>query len=103
MAEPNAPESRAETIRASLRAALREGASTLRELSGAVSVGEKDLVAHLEHLERSLRHSGERLVVEPARCLACGFEPDRRFTRPSRCPQCKGNRLAYPRFSIVAT
>ncbi|MFV8756445.1 transcriptional regulator [Nannocystaceae bacterium ST9] len=74
MAEPSAPESRAETIRESVRRVLREGPTTLRELSGAVSVSEKDLAAHLEHLERSLRRGDERLVVEPAACLACGFE-----------------------------
>jgi predicted Zn-ribbon and HTH transcriptional regulator len=102
MAEPTAPESRAETIRESLRRVLRERPTTLRELSGALSVSEKDLSTHLEHLERSLQRGDERLVIEPTHCLACGFEcgDRKRFTRPSRCPQCKGNRLSFPRFSI---
>lgn len=103
MAEPNAPESRAETIRESLRRVLREGPTTLRELSGALSVSEKDLVAHLEHLERSLQRGDERLVIEPTQCLACGFQfgDRKRFARPSRCPTCKSNRLSFPRFSIA--
>jgi predicted Zn-ribbon and HTH transcriptional regulator len=103
MAEPSAPESRAETIRESLKRVLREGPTTLRELSGAVSVSEKDIATHLEHLERSLRRGDERLVIEPAKCLACGFEfADRkRASRPSRCPECRGNRIAFPRFSIT--
>jgi hypothetical protein len=101
MAEPNAPESRAETIRESLRRVLREGPTTLRELSGAVSVSEKDIVTHLEHLERSLRRTEERLVIEPAKCLACDFEFGPRFTRPGRCPKCRASRIAFPRFSLA--
>ena len=58
---------------------LREGPTTLAQLSGAVSVSGKDLATHLEHLERSLRRGDERLVVDPATCLACGLEPREPF------------------------
>lgn len=103
MAEPDAPASRSETLRESLRRVLRERPTTLRELSGALGVSEKELGDHLEHLEHSLRRGDERLVVEPPRCLACGFEfrERTRAARPGRCPSCKGNRISYPRFSIA--
>ncbi len=64
---------------------------TARELSALVHIREKDVAPHLEHLEKSLRRSGKRLVIEPAECLQCGFrfEKRRRFTKPSACPRCR--------------
>jgi predicted Zn-ribbon and HTH transcriptional regulator len=35
---------------------------------------------HLEHLDKSFRVRGERLVIEPATCIACGYA----FARRSR-------------------
>ena len=70
--EPAVPE-RAETPRAAIHAALLGRARTARELSARTSLREKDVAEHLEHLERSVRREGGRLVVEPAKCLACGF------------------------------
>lgn len=98
------PAERSETLRKALAAALRERALTARELSGAVSISERDVSAHLEHLERSLTKSHERLVVEPATCRTCGyvFAGRQRHSRPSRCPKCRGERLSAPRFCIKA-
>ncbi len=91
------------TIRAGLRRVLGEGPLTARELSARVGISEKEVAGHLAHLARSLRQSGERLRVEPTRCLACGFVfKDRiRLDKPSRCPECKSERLAPSRFAIV--
>jgi predicted Zn-ribbon and HTH transcriptional regulator len=96
------PTERQATIRAALREALRAGPRTARELSGAVGVPEKQVAAHLEHLARSLKASGERLRVEPARCQDCGFTFRKRdrLSRPSRCPVCRSERLDAPRFAI---
>jgi predicted Zn-ribbon and HTH transcriptional regulator len=34
------------------------------------------------------------VVVEPARCRACGFTfGDDKLAKPSRCPRCRGERL----------
>lgn len=98
----SAPNERSETVREAIRAALREGASTAFELSGRVSVAEREVASHLEHLARSLAHRGERLVVEPPSCLGCGFAFERRgrLSRPSACPRCRGTHLAAARFSI---
>ena len=63
------PSARSETVRQALRAALRDGVLSARELSGQVSITEKDVVTHLEHLERSLQREAERLRIEPAVCL----------------------------------
>ena len=103
--KPSPPElsERHATIRSKLRQVLGEGPLTARELSARVGISEKEVAGHLAHLARSLRQSGERLRVEPTRCLACGFVfKDRtRLDKPSRCPECKSERLAPSRFVIA--
>ena len=76
--------------------------ASARDLSQRVGIAEREVADHLEHLERSLAHRGERLITEPPKCLACGFEFTRRhrFTRPSGCPECRGRRVTHPRFRI---
>lgn len=97
-----APAARGDTIRGALRDALRAHPVTARELSSLVGVTEKDIAHHLEHLERSLRHADERLVIEPARCQNCQFVFRKRskLTRPSSCPQCGAERIEAPMFSV---
>ncbi|MGH7351447.1 MAG: transcriptional regulator [Candidatus Methylomirabilales bacterium] len=93
---------RHETVRSALRQVLRERPLTARELSARVGISEKEVSGHLEHLVRSLKHSGERLRVEPAQCLACAFvfKERTRLTKPSKCPACRSERLDPPRFVI---
>jgi predicted Zn-ribbon and HTH transcriptional regulator len=90
------------TPREEIHRALCEGFATARDLSRRVGVPERDVAWHLEHLERSARQRGERLVTEESRCLACGFAfpGRRRFTRPGRCAKCGSTRLSLPRFRI---
>jgi transcriptional regulator len=96
---------RQETVRVALRQALRTGPATAHDLSARVGVPEKEVAGHLEHLARSLRgaRTGERLRVDPAACLECGFafRKRERLGRPSRCPVCRGERVDGPRFAIV--
>lgn len=106
MARPPAstPGARSSTIRQALLEALIAGPATARDLSRRVGIREHDVKDHLTHLERSVRRSGQRLVVEPPECLACGFafghRGPHRFTRPGRCPECHGRRITLPVFRI---
>jgi transcriptional regulator len=90
------------TLRHALLAALRNGEKTALELSGEVSATEKDVVFHLEHLAKTLRSRGERLVVTPSHCLACGFSFKKRdrLSTPGKCPTCSSERITPPRFSV---
>ena len=99
--EPTVPE-RSATARSALLDALRGAALTAREISVRASMREKDVAEHLEHLERSLRRQGQRLVVDPARCLACGFvfKSRARFSTPGSCPECRSGRVAPPAFRV---
>jgi hypothetical protein len=100
---PREPAARDMTIRSALRAALLAGPLGAHELSARVGIAEKEVAEHLEHLARSLRPSGERLLVAPAQCLACGFlfKERTRLARPSRCPACRSQRLRPARFQVT--
>jgi transcriptional regulator len=92
-----------ETLPRALRAALT-GATPrdLAELSRELGVSEKLLPDALDKLRRTLERCGERLCMEPPRCLVCGvaLEARTRAKRPSRCPHCRSERLTRPRFWI---
>ncbi len=90
------------TVRESIHSALLDGPVTTRDLSQRVGIPEHDVVGHLEHVARSLKHKGALLVVERPTCLDCGFAfPHRqRYTRPGGCPQCRSRRISLPRFHI---
>ena len=96
------PPSRTETARGRLIAALQEGFATAKGLSHRVGLSETQVLEHLVHVERSLQHRGGELERDPARCLKCGhvFEARERNKTPSRCPDCRSERIASPRFRI---
>jgi transcriptional regulator len=91
------------TVRERIAQALREAELTAHEISQRASVLERDVAEHLRHLEQSLVHGSERLAVGAPGCLKCGFAfKDReRHSRPSRCPECKSERIAPPKFRIL--
>jgi predicted Zn-ribbon and HTH transcriptional regulator len=99
------PGQRGETVRETIRKALRDGPGSARDLSVVAGVREKDVAEHLEHLARSLPHQAERLVVEPASCIACGYRFERRarLSRPGACPRCRSTRIDPPVFRIEPT
>ncbi len=97
-----APSEDRETVRRRIAALLSEGARSARELSVAVRRPEKEIGGHLEHLRKSLRAEGRRLVLIPAACLDCGFvfRKRERLTSPGRCPVCRAETISDPSFRI---
>ncbi len=91
------------TLRQQIMTVLREGEWDVRGLSQRLGIAEKDVIAHLAHVQRSLAAGGARLVIRPPYCRACGFvfEGRGRFTRPGRCPQCRQTRIAPPFFQVM--
>lgn len=83
---------------------LGEGECCFEELRHALQVAVRTLEDDLHHVERSLRRSGRKLHVEPARCASCGFvfrgrEP-KHWHPPSRCPRCRGDQIEEARLRI---
>lgn len=53
-----------------------------------------DVEDDLRHMIRSARAAGHRVVVEPARCRACGFTFDENtLSKPGKCPRCRATWL----------
>ncbi len=100
---PRPPPARSATARSAIRAELETGLPcTAKDLASAASCSEKDVAAHLEHLAKTLKAAGERLAIDPAECLACGyvFRDRQRLTTPSACPECRSERVAPPSFRV---
>jgi len=93
---PPPPPERNATPRQALLACLDATPRTARELSALAGLSEKEVYAHLEHLQRSR----QAVLMEVARCLACGFrfEKRERLAKPGRCPLCHATRIEPPRF-----
>ncbi len=80
---------------------LEQGAMTARDLSKAIRISEKEVIAHLEHVAKSV-HLPKRLEIEPPVCNKCGFvfSERRRFSIPGRCPECRHEGISPPVFRI---
>jgi hypothetical protein len=93
------------TVRQQIITLLQEQALNARELSQALSIMEKEVYGHLEHIDRTIGRQGMKLVVQPYTCLSCGyiFANRRRWTRPGRCPVCRHGHIRMAAYRIVAS
>ncbi len=89
------------TLRKKMAALLERGDFSLKDLSRELGVREKELLDHLEHVARSAKVKNS-LEIYPAMCLKCGFvfKKRKRLASPSRCPKCRSERIAPPRFRL---
>lgn len=75
---------------------------TVAELARVEGIRPREVEEELDHVFRTVRRAGGRVVVDPARCRKCGFEFDARtLGRPSRCPGCRGTWIAEARIGLV--
>ena len=97
------PIARHETVRQSIQHALEQEELTAADIGQRLGLREREVVAHFDHLQRSLAHAGMRLEVLPAECRSCGFvfRQRERLGRPSACPNCRSERIEPPPFRIV--
>ena len=82
------------TARQTMIAVLAAGPRTASSLGRELGFDRARIEDELRHAIRSARAAGHTVVVEPARCKACGFIFDEaRLTKPGKCPSCRGSRL----------
>ena len=91
------------TIRQQIIDLLSEEELNAREISQAISIMEREVYDHLQHIDRSLSRVGKKLEVTPYKCLKCGylFENRKRWDRPGRCPVCKKGHISMACFRVV--
>ncbi|HSM75827.1 MAG TPA: transcriptional regulator [Desulfobacterales bacterium] len=91
-----------QTIRQALVALLSGEPLCARELSQTLGIREKEVYEHLVHIERTAVARHQKLLTLPFACLDCGFvfRNRKRFTRPGKCPRCRGTHIEVPRFQL---
>ena len=88
------------TTRQRIAARLREEPATASALAESLSLPTPVVYDHLEHVSKSVDAEGEFLVAPPE-CRECGFNGfDDPINYPSRCPECKSERIEEPAFVI---
>lgn len=91
------------TTRQRIADALREGPATARQLSESLGIPTSTVYEHVPHVAQSLENEAAQFLVAPPECLDCGFDEfDDPLNYPSRCPECKSERIAEPRFVVEA-
>jgi len=91
-----------QTIRQTLIDLLSGEPLCARELSRVLGIREKEVCDHLVHIERTAGARGKKLTTLPFACLDCGFvfRDRKHFTRPGKCPRCRGTHIETPRFQL---
>ena len=64
---------RMETIRQQVIRILQDGFFDVRQLSQELSIMEKEVYNHLEHIQLTLESLNKKLVIKPASCLSCNY------------------------------
>jgi predicted Zn-ribbon and HTH transcriptional regulator len=73
---------------------------TAREIKEILHLdSEREVYDHIQHVFRSAKRKGFKLVVQYPVCSDCGFVFDK-LTKPSRCPVCGSHKIIPPRFAI---
>jgi predicted Zn-ribbon and HTH transcriptional regulator len=92
-----------DTVRRELLAELEDGPLSALEISGRISISEKDVYEHLEHIRATLHRLGKRLAIQPAECVKCGFvfKKRERLKKPGKCPVCRSESIHAPLFSLA--
>ena len=90
------------TLRQRIMAEIEKVSMTARDLSKTIRISEKEVIAHMGHVAKSLKPP-KRLIIEPPVCNKCGFvfSARRRFSIPSRCPECRHEGISPPAFKII--
>jgi predicted Zn-ribbon and HTH transcriptional regulator len=73
------------------------------QLAQMLGIPERQVEEHLTHVVKTIaRDKTRRFILDPARCQECDFVfRDRsRLTSPCRCPHCRSEAIAAPRYGI---
>jgi predicted Zn-ribbon and HTH transcriptional regulator len=90
------------TVRQRMIDLLAEEARDIRELSQLLRIREKEVIDHLDHIARTVAAQKRTLEVTPPVCSACGyrFRSRKKLKPPSRCPECKNERVEAPLYRV---
>ena len=73
------------------------------QLAQMLGIPERQVEEHLTHVVKTIaRDKTRKFILDPPRCQDCDFvfRDRRRLTSPSRCPHCRSEAIAVPRYGI---
>jgi predicted Zn-ribbon and HTH transcriptional regulator len=77
---------------------------SVSSLARELGLKRADIEDDLRHMIRSARAAGHRVVIEPARCRACGFAfGEDKLAKPGKCPACRSTWLYEAQIGIDAS
>ena len=89
------------TLRRQLMEVLSREPRSVSSLARELGLSRADVEDALDHMIRSARAAGHRIVVLPARCRSCGFTfGEGRLAKPGRCPSCRKSRIFEPQIGV---
>lgn len=89
------------TTRQRIATLLRSEPTSPGALATEFGIRSGTALSHVEHLSKTLDSTDEELLVDPPTCRECGFSTfDELLNIPSRCPDCKSERVSEPVFTI---
>ncbi len=89
------------TTRERIVSFLREESAEAGRIANEFEITTASALSHVEHIAKSLDGTDEQLLAAPPECLECGFDGfDTLINRPSRCPECKSERVSEPIFTV---
>lgn len=89
----------AKTRREQIAEFLMRREATVRDVAGQFGLRMSIAVSDVEHVQKS---HADRFTIDWARCSKCDFVFEKRdkLTTPSRCPECRSERIEGPWFGI---
>jgi len=92
------------TFRKDLLRILTTQPRSVSSIARELGLKRADVEDDLRHMIRSARAAGHRVVIEPARCRACGFIfGDDKLSKPGKCPQCRSAWLYEAQVHVSST
>jgi hypothetical protein len=91
------------TTRQRIADALRAGPHDATDLSETLGISRASAYRHLRHVAQTVDgdDGDEQFLVAPPECRECGFSAfDDPVNYPSRCPECRSERIEEAVFKI---
>lgn len=80
---------------------LTETPRSVSSIARELGLKRGDVEDDLRHAIRTAKAAGHRVIVDPARCRACGFTfGDEKLSKPGKCPSCRSTWLYEPQIRI---
>ena len=82
---------------------LRSAPRSVADIAAQLELEPRDVEDDLRHLLKSVRLTGYRVTITPARCRHCGFifNADK-LHKPGKCPLCRETWISSPLIHIKA-